>query len=442
MIPLRDPLTNKLRAHMPVTEGDAVLMLLGNTCVNDTRVLKEAQSLNQAGYRVSVCCDNQHGALGDALQDGVYLQRIDLSVLAALPRWIQALIRRLRGGTAPPPASTAAAPPALTPQRAARWMSYGPLRLLLKLLRYAVIRRVVLRACVGQSMQVVHAHDLETLLAGVALAQRSGARLVYDAHELERHSIGLSALESRVLGWLESRLITRAAGVITVSDSIAQHLARTCRIPLPVVIMNCPNLAEQRAARQGLRASLALDEEVPLAVYVGRLAPQRGVDEVLPVLHKWPQLHLACVGARDPIFAADLRARAQALGAAARLHLVDAVAPFEVVDFIRSADLAVVLVQDACLSYRYCLPNKLFEATFAGLPICASDLPEQRRFIEQAGNGVVVRGDDSEAIANGMRDVYQRRQQLRPNAARLAVLRDRYEWQTQSKKLLMLYGAL
>jgi glycosyltransferase involved in cell wall biosynthesis len=423
-----------------VADNGAILMLLGNTCVNDTRVLKEAQSLSQAGYRVSVCCDNQHGSLGDAVRDGVQLRRVDMSLLAALPRWAQALITTLRAPRAPQsqgPASQVT-PVARTP----RWMNFGPVRLLLKLLRHAVIRRAVLRACVGHQARVVHAHDLETLPAGVALAQRLGAHLIYDAHELERHSIGLSALERGVLGWVEARWIGRTAGVITVSDSIAAHLARAYDIPLPVVVMNSPNLAEQRAAPQGLRDHLALAAEVPLAVYVGRLAPMRGVDQMLPVLRAWPQLQLACVGGRDANFAASLVGRAQALGVAARLHLVDAVPPFEVVDFIRSADLAVVLGQDACLSYRYSLPNKLFEASFAGLPICASDLLEQQRFIAAAGNGVVVRGDDNDAIVEGMRDIYRRRQQLRPDAAGLAMLTTRYGWQSQSRKLVALYEAL
>jgi glycosyltransferase involved in cell wall biosynthesis len=280
------------------------------------------------------------------------------------------------------------------------------------------------------------------LPAGVALATRLGAALVYDAHELERHSVGLSRLERVVLGALESRHIRAVARVITVSDMIARHLARVCDIRLPEVVLNSPNLAEQRPAAQGLRAHLALTAGQPLAVYVGRLAAHRGLEQVLPSLTAWPQLHLACVGGRDAVFAAELVQRAQALGVAARLHLVDAVPPFEVLDFIRSADLAVVLVQGVCLSYLYSLPNKLFEASFAGLPVVASDLPEQRRFVEQLGNGVLVDGDDSAAIAAGMREVYQRREQLRPDAARLAALAANYGWQAQSLKLLALYEAL
>ncbi len=425
-----------------MTDVSSVLMLVGNTCVNDTRVLKEAQSLNDAGYRVSVLCDDDHGRLGDVVQDGVQLRRVDMSLLASLPRWAQALLTRLRGAHAPPSGAAGAAPAVSAPPSTPHWINYGPVRLLIKLLRYRAIRRVALATMGAAPVQVVHAHDLETLPAALALARRSGAPVVYDAHELERHSVGLSALERLVLGALESRLIKRAARVITVSDAIAAYLARVCDVLLPVVVMNSPNLAEQRRVARGVRTQLALAPEAPLAVYVGRLAPHRGLDQVLPVLSAWPQLHLACVGGRDTAYAADLMRRAQDLGVASRLHLVAAVPPFEVIDFIRSADLAVVLVQGVCLSYLYSLPNKLFEATFAGLPVCASDMPEQRRFVEQVGNGVLVNGTDSDAITHGMREVYRRREQLRLDDARLADITARYEWQAQSRKLLALYEAL
>jgi glycosyltransferase involved in cell wall biosynthesis len=427
---------------MAMSDALEVLMLVGNTCVNDTRVLKEAQSLLLAGYRVTVWCDDEHGRLGDTVQDGVPLRRIDMSLRGSLPGWMQMLLSALRGPRTVTATVVDAAPESRGAARAGSWTDYAPVRLLLKLLRHRAIKRAALAACAAQHAQVVHAHDLETLPAAVALADRLGARLVYDAHELERHRVGLSSLESRVLGCLESRLIQRAARVITVCDSIAAHLARVCDIPLPVVVTNSPNLAEQRVAAVGLRAKLALPPDAPLAVYIGRLAAQRGVEQVLPVLVTWPELQLACVGGRDAAFAARLVQRANELGVTARLHLVDAVPPFEVVDFIRSADLAVVLIQDASLSYRYALPNKLFEATFAGVPVCASDLPEQRRFVEQAGNGVLVKGDDSDAIALAMREVFSRRAQLRPDAARLAAITARYEWQAQSRKLLALYEAL
>ena len=171
-----------------MTDATRVLMLVGNTCVNDTRVLKEAQSLSGAGYCVSVLCDDDHGRLGDTVQDGVQLRRVDMSLLASLPRWVQALLTRLRGAHAPPGAASAA-PTVGAPPRTPRWINYGPVRLLIKLLRHRAIRRVVLMSMGAAPVQVVHAHDLETLPAAIAVARRAGAQVVYDAHELERHSV-------------------------------------------------------------------------------------------------------------------------------------------------------------------------------------------------------------------------------------------------------------
>ena len=74
-----------LREITYAADDAQVVMLVGNTCVNDTRVLKEAQSLQLAGYRVTVLCDSDYGRLDHAEQDGVSLRRVDLSLLRSLP---------------------------------------------------------------------------------------------------------------------------------------------------------------------------------------------------------------------------------------------------------------------------------------------------------------------------------------------------------------------
>jgi hypothetical protein len=55
---------------------------------------------------------------------------------------------------------------------------------------------------------------------------------------------------------------------------------------------------------------------------------------------------------------------------------------------VRNADYGLCLVENASLSDYYCLPNKLFEYCFAGVPVLASDFPEIRRLVEQYSLGV------------------------------------------------------
>src|SRR5690606_18747676 len=45
------------------------------------------------------------------------------------------------------------------------------------------------------------------------------------------------------------------------------------------------------------------------------------------------------------------------------------------------------LVQDVSLSDYYCLPNKLFEYCFSGVPVLASDFPGIRAVLSEYGIG-------------------------------------------------------
>ena len=44
------------------------------------------------------------------------------------------------------------------------------------------------------------------------------------------------------------------------------------------------------------------------------------------------------------------------------------------------------------MSYRYCLPNKLFEYIMCGLPVIVSDLPEMSQIVDKFRIGVVAKG--------------------------------------------------
>jgi glycosyltransferase involved in cell wall biosynthesis len=60
------------------------------------------------------------------------------------------------------------------------------------------------------------------------------------------------------------------------------------------------------------------------------------------------------------------------------------------------------LIEDCCQSYRYCLPNKIFEYLQAGLPIITSPLPVLSKFVGSQGIGVVSRKMTIESIQKSM----------------------------------------
>ncbi len=130
-----------------------------------------------------------------------------------------------------------------------------------------------------------------------------------------------------------------------------------------------------------------------------------------------------------------------------RVHVLAAVPPDVLIDWVRDADVAVMPIRDSTLNHRLSTPNKLFEALAAGVPIVASDLPEMRRIVmdDPAGPlGLLCDPTDPASIAGAIADLLGRpaadRAALRERCRTAA--RDRWNWETESARLVALYADL
>src|SRR5438128_690851 len=71
-----------------------------------------------------------------------------------------------------------------------------------------------------------------------------------------------------------------------------------------------------------------------------------------------------------------------------RIHVLPAVAPADLHDWVASADVVAMPIQPSTLNHRLTTPNKLFEAMAAGVPVVASDLPGMATIVTETGCGV------------------------------------------------------
>lgn len=290
---------------------------------------------------------------------------------------------------------------------------------------------------------VVHAHDLTTLPTGGRCASKVGAALVYDSHELEMHRNASYPRFVRLRRRrLERKYIRRADAIITVSESIADHLRADYRIARPTVVMNAPLFDDTIVPSSTVRQDAGLKSHEKLCVYVGSVTINRGLDLVVRALTAVPDLHFATVGPRRAATADELLSLATELGVRDRLHLIDPVAPSEVVGYIGTADVSVLPIQNVCLSYYYCMPNKLLESVFAGVPVAVADLLEMRRFVEANGCGVVMDETDPDGIARAIEHVSTERERYMLTPERRTRLADEYGWPTQAIHLQSIYSAL
>jgi glycosyltransferase involved in cell wall biosynthesis len=168
----------------------------------------------------------------------------------------------------------------------------------------------------------------------------------------------------------------------------------------------------------------------------------RGLEQAIEALRYWPELHLALIGPEHAPTVRRLRRLVSRFMLEPRVHFVPPVASEHVTSYVASADVGIVPIQNACLSYYYSLPNKLLESTFARLPLAVSDFPEFRRFLRLSESGIVMDERSPKDIARAVREVYLRQREFRADAETLRKVEAVYGWPRQKEVLMHLYRSL
>jgi len=400
-------------------------MLLRNTFTRDARVLKEARSLAAAGHDVTVLAV-QAGSLPReevvngfrvlrAVEAQAWMGPTILGTGAEGPA-VVAGARGIPGGRLGTFAHRFARPPAAV------------------IARDVALERMFRQAARTVPSDVLHAHDLNTLGAAASVARERDVPLVYDAHELYPDLTGLSPLERRRWSAQEERLIRDAAVVIAPTFARAEVLATRYEIPLPTVVMNCPDPPPDGLDDDRLEALRRPGER--LAVYAGGFTPNRGLANLIVAAGLLETVRLALLG-WGPL-EEELRALAAPYGD--QIVFVGSVEPDLVVPACRHADIGIVSYEPIGLNNELAAPNKLFEYLHAGLAIAGSDLPDVRRVVEAHEVGVTFDAGSPASIRAalerlGSEDLTEMRRQARAAAPA-------YTWAAQAETLLALYAGL
>lgn len=293
-------------------------------------------------------------------------------------------------------------------------------------LRHAIQAAQIVAVLRRTETRVFHAHDFPALLL-VWLARvlrRDDTRVVYDAHVLElfmaRGGSQLRRLWHRitrpVFMCVEGLLARRADAVLGLAEARVRLMARWYGIPRPLVIENMLDpVPDDAPAPIDLREIVGPDR--PFLVYTGFVdIKRRPTPELVAALrHTTSDVALAFLGGGEDTD--RLRRYAGETGVAERVHFIPAVDPETVAATIRVADAAAVLMRAESWNTRAGLPNKLFEAVAAGLPVIASDLFVLRRIVERYDLGVLVDYEDPVAIAKGIDAVLAEERQARHRAS-------------------------
>lgn len=240
------------------------------------------------------------------------------------------------------------------------------------------------------------ANDWHTLPIAMRAARETGGHFGYDTHEyaLEEYRYRLSwRLFRRPLArWVERVGLREALVASTVSQGIAEDIAREYGLPEPLlVIRNTPDRQEVEA--RPCTGNIKV-------LFHGLIAGDRGLEDCISSVAFWrPEFKFCLRGPVSPEYRAKLGAIAKESGVTDRVEFL---APVPMVDLVRraaEADIGISTPPKTSKHNVYALPNKFFEYIQAGLAIAVADLPDMGRIVKHYELGRLIPEVTPESIA-------------------------------------------
>lgn len=314
--------------------------------------------------------------------------------------------------------------------RSKAWRGYLPIQLL----KYAELAARVAGYAKANRVQAITVHRLALLPLGVLVSVICRAKLIYDCHELETETFGLTRARQRLARMVENRLIRRADLVFAVSESIAEWYRRRYGLRNVYTVMNCPPYSTPQQSAL-LHERLGIPRHKKIVLYQGALFAGRGIEALLEAFRRKDDgTHVFVAMGYGPLQKL-IQSYAER---SANIYHHEAVAPDVLLGFTASASVGLAYIDNPSLNDRYCLPNKLFEYVMAGVPVIVNNAPEMRRFVEDQGVGVVLSKPlDHNSLSAALEDVARLdRTTLR---RRLLATAETYCWEAQARVLLDAY---
>jgi glycosyltransferase involved in cell wall biosynthesis len=459
-----------------------VVMFVFNDCSTDTRVLREAATLQAAGHTVTIMARPRDVLATEGnretLESGVELIRVPVPqkwrvwfIMARYPwrQWWRIRLRIIRNLRRPPMGWIEIPFVGLFALLLAPWVALaGGSYLVMRALgrghlkggyvfnlfvrwRFSIIGWGKAAAHAAPEADIYHGHDLTGIPGAVEGRRRTGGIVVYDSHEVFLESGMYAKLPGRVrrvLGRLERGCTREAAAMVTVNRGLEDELTRRYRPNRVVIVYNCPPRWTPPDPRPDhLRRAAGIPPAAPVVLYHGGFTPDRGL---LPLARAMLEpgmegAHLVLLGFGP--MRERLEQEAADPGYGGRVHVVPGVRPDVLNEWVASADVGAMPNQPANMNERLSTPNKLFESLAAGIPVVLSDFPERHRIVMDDPDGplgAVCDPTKPADIARALRSIIElpldEREALKRRCLKAA--HERWNWETEGAKLVELYEDL
>ncbi len=235
----------------------------------------------------------------------------------------------------------------------------------------------------SEHIDVLHAHLGYAIMIGAAAGALAGVPVVATLH----------STKADAKQWLEALALRHGAKrIIAVGTAVAEaykeRVGKSRMVVLPNPVSEPPELAEPE--RVALRTEVAGDPGRPLIVTAGRLAPDKGYEDLLSVMDEIRKIHPSAVLAIAGIGRLQEELAACILECGLQDHVRMLGLRNDLPQILASADLYV------SASLREGLPITVLEAMAAGLPVVATRVGDVPQLLKDGRGTLVAPGEREE----------------------------------------------
>jgi len=382
-----------------------VLMAVCNYFTNDNRVFRAADALSEKGFDVQLLAYHRTDLKEkETMGHGFHLNRLPLNT------WIK---------------------------KPSQFSNF---------LKYLKFRRKSKAFANQYEPDTVHCHDYNTLFLGVYCQKKFGAKIVYDNHEYFQDLKYLHRYPKvvrRYIAHYEKETIRYWVDeMIVVSEGIADAYNKITGT-IPTIVMNITDWrtiknekpSEIEFKKYDRYLSELKQEGKELLLYMGQnFVRGRGMNFSIELLKNLPEHYFLIIfGCSNNKEVLQIRKIFITMNMDHRIKVFKFASLSDLYHLRSYFSYGLSMIEPIYFSYNFSLPNKLFEYIMMGLPVIASEIPEQKQIVEKYNVGFIANLETPELTAKLIL-------KMKRNIFRgMEKARKALSWENEKEKLLRLY---
>ncbi|NIM91382.1 MAG: glycosyltransferase [Candidatus Aminicenantes bacterium] len=294
---------------------------------------------------------------------------------------------------------------------------------------------------------VVYARDINILSLLIRIKKLFGIKkLIYEAHSVQSLFLKnwhtwcsdtkpFPKWKSKWYASKENRVLKGVDSIVAVTQGLKETLKKESGI-----IENRISVVPDSTRLYPLETASPPElDSKKVVCYIGQLSPSRGVEVLIKAMkYLDSDSELQIIGGSDEGKDLErLKNLAKEVNLTDRIIFTGYVQPSRVAPYLLKSDVLVLPLLAHPHSTHFASSLKQFEYMASKRPIIATDLPSTREILRDKQNAILVKPNDPEALASGIKLVLENKElaeQIAENAYKEVCAE--YTWQKRAEKIL------